>query len=278
MYKQSKWLDSTQLSPQDHLRLFCFPYAGGAASSYRQWSKQLPPFAKLCPIELPGRGRRYAEPCETRMEALIHGLAEAILPYLDRPFAFFGHSMGALISYELAYYLEYHMGLIPEHLFLSAHSAPYLPRTTNTNHQLPDDALIQFLWKMGGTPNEVLQNSQLLELILPILRADFEMCETYRSPNAPSLSASMSVLGGLADPIVNQNQLAAWQKCTRGSFFLQMFAGTHFFIHSTQGTLLSNLGQQLEAIMTKSAHISSSYQERFYFADTKSVQNASQYA
>ncbi len=173
------WLRSPKPNPQASLRLFCFPYVGGGALIFRTWPNSLPATAEVCPVELPGRGTRLKETPFTRLLPLVQALAQALLPHLDKPFAFFGHSMGALISFELTRQLRRLYGLVPLHLFVSAHRAPQLPDPDPPIHTLPEAEFMEELRCLNGTPKEVLEQPELMELMLPILRADFALCETY---------------------------------------------------------------------------------------------------
>lgn len=246
MDANSRWLVRTKLSTQDELRLFCFPYAGGSAAAYLRWAGRLPAQVVVCPVELPGRGKRFGEPCLRDLSVLVKQAAVGLLPYLDRPFAFFGHSMGALISFELARTLTWDYRLPPTQLFLSAHRAPHLPRTTAVRYTLPDQGLIRILRDLGGATPELLQQPELLQLVLPIVRADFELCDTYvYQPGAP-LSCPITVLGGQDDPLVCRQQLVAWQRQTSATFLLQMFDGDHFYLNNAQSAVLTMLAQQVQ--------------------------------
>src|SRR5205814_4666171 len=182
------WIQYYQSKPQACLRLFCFPYAGGGASIFRTWSENLPPEIEACPIQLPGRESRLLEAPFSQLFSLIEPVAQALLPYLDMPCAFFGHSMGALVSFELARYLRRQHGLSPVHLFVSGRRAPQLSDPDPPIHPLPEAEFLEELRSLKGTPEEVLQNTELLQLLLPLLRADFAVCETYAyAPETPLL-------------------------------------------------------------------------------------------
>lgn len=243
------WITSPSPNPRASLRLFCLPYAGGSASIFRAWQAALPPTIELCPVQLPGRENRFADPPFTRLEPLVQALAQAIVPYLNKPFAFFGHSMGSLVSFELTRLLRQKTGLQPVHLFVSSHRAPHLPDPHDPLHELPDAAFWEQVIKLNGTPEEVLHETELMNLLLPLLRADMAVCETYAyAPDKP-LDCRISAFGGRQDKYINQEDLAAWQQQTSNTFTLRMFPGDHFF-------LLGGYAQILQAITTDLADYS----------------------
>ena len=175
----SLWLGRRKLVPHARLRLFCFPYAGGTAQIYRQWPDYLPTDVEVCSIQLPGRGSQLQQPAFTRLLALVEPLTETIARHLDKPFVFFGHSMGALIGFEVARRLRREGRREPEGLFVSGRRAPQIDEPEPVTFNLPDAELLDELRRLNGTPEEVLDNPDLLQLMLPILRADFEVCQTY---------------------------------------------------------------------------------------------------
>ncbi|HEV7906270.1 MAG TPA: alpha/beta fold hydrolase [Pyrinomonadaceae bacterium] len=224
--------------------MFCFPYAGGAASVYRNWAKHLPSSIEVCPVQLPGRGSRMGEPFFRRIEPLVEAAAEALLPYFDRPFAFFGHSMGAIISFELARLLRREHKLLVTKLFLSARPAPHLPDDEPTTYNLPEPEFREELRRLKGTPQEVLEHPDLMALMSPMLRADFEVCQTYEYVPEPPLKCPITVFGGLQDEEVSREQLDAWRAHTDASFALRMFPGDHFFLHASAPMLLRLIAQE----------------------------------
>lgn len=244
------WLNLFQHNPKASLRLFCFPYAGGAASIFRNWADHLPADIELCPVQLPGRGARIREAPFARVPRLITALYQELLPYLDKPFVFFGHSLGALLSFELARKLSQDCQLEPLHLFVSGRSAPQLPDTRPTTYSLPDEEFVKELRRLNGTPAEVLDQPELLQLIAPTLRADFELCETYEHLTAPPLKCSITALGGLYDEDVPREKLEPWREHTSASFSLKMLPGDHFFLHSSESMLLQILTLELNAVLS----------------------------
>lgn len=232
-------------NPQAALRLFCFPYAGGGASIFRAWPDHLPATIEVCAIQYPGRENRLNEPLLDNTDQLVAALLPAVRPYLDRPFAFFGHSLGALIAFEVARQLDAAPRARLVHLFASARAAPQLPADGPQIHTLPQADFIRQIAQLDGTPAEILEHAELMELLYPILRADFAVNETYVYRPSPPLACPISALGGLRDRLVDRTQLEAWGKQTNGSFAVRMFPGHHFFINDLRSLLLRIITQDL---------------------------------
>ena len=239
------WIACRKPNPQARLRLFCFPYAGSGASIFRTWSDGLPADVEVCPVQYPGRGTRLMETPFTQIAPLIDALAQALEPLLDKPFAFFGHSLGALMGFELARQLRRQSGVQPVHLFVSADRAPQIPHRDGPIHALPEGEFLVELRRLNGIPGKVLEEVELMQIMLPILRADFAVYETYVYTTEPLLSCPISAFGGLHDHRVSRGDLEAWRDQTSGSFSLRMFAGDHFFLNTTQPLLLQMLSQEL---------------------------------
>jgi 4'-phosphopantetheinyl transferase len=187
------------------------------------------------------------------MGPLIEVLAEALRPYLDRPFAFFGHSLGALVAFELARRLGRDGGPQPVRLFVSGCAAPSIRREGRPIHDLPDPAFREELRRLNGTPAAILDNAELMELLLPTLRADFALCETYAFAPGPHLSFPITSCGGLGDDTTSSQELNAWREQTTGSFRLRMLPGDHFFLQTARPLLLRSLAQELRAVPRGSA-------------------------
>lgn len=239
------WLLCPRPRPQARLRLFAIPYAGRGPSLFRAWTEQLPDDVELCLIHLPGREQRFSEPACTRLETLLDHLIPALCPWLDRPWAVFGHSMGALIGFELARRLMHQQRQAPLHLFVSGYPAPHLARPASLLYTLPDAALKEALQGSGGTPKEILAHPELLDLLLPTLRADVTLCATYHYQAGEPLSCPLSVFGGWADRMVAPETLDAWQQQTTAACTVKLFPGDHFFLHREETALVDALGHDL---------------------------------
>lgn len=249
MHFLNPWMTCPRPRRKARLRLFCLPYAGGNASLYYSWIDALPEEVEICPIQLPGRGARFSEDPYSQISALIPSLAQAILPALNSPFALFGHSMGALISFELARYLRKRYGIQPELLMLSGHHAPHLPRPPRLFSALPDEQFIEAIRLYNGTPAAVLGNTELMNLVLPVLRADFSLCDSYQYSDEEALACHILAYGGLQDPESNLQDLLAWRSQTSRSLRVRIFPGDHFFIDSASGLLLQALAEDLQGFL-----------------------------
>lgn len=238
------WLPALGRRPWTRQRLFCFPYGGGGTTSFREWQALLPGTVEVCPVLLPGREARIAETAFDRLPALAAALEEALAPALDLPYAFFGHSVGALVAFELARALRRRGAPPPVHLFVSAHPAPQLPELSR-RHDLPDDELIAELRRFQGTPEEVLDHPELMRLLLPTLRRDFAVAETYEHAIEPPLECPITAFGGLADPRADRVALQPWQQQTRAAFKLRMFPGGHFFLETDRELVLRAVAAEL---------------------------------
>ncbi len=239
------WVTFPQPNQGANLRLFCLPYAGGSSVIFRTWANHLPKSIEVCPIELPGRGSRFRETPFTRLDLLVEAIALSILPYLDKPFAFFGHSMSAVISFELTRLINKKYGLLPVHLLIAGRHAPQLSDRHPPIHTLPEPDFIQGLCRYNGMPKQVLENTELMEVFLPILRADFAICETYKYLDKPPLSCPITAFGGILDSETSVEELEAWRNQTNNSFSLHLLPGDHFFIQSDQLLLLQLITQIL---------------------------------
>lgn len=240
-----RWIAFRKADPKAQLRLFCFPYAGAGALIFRKWSDGLPREVEVCPIQLPGRGTRLTEPPFTQLSCLIEALTRALVPLLDKPFAVFGHSLGALIGFELARQIRRQYGVHPIRLFASAGRAPQIPHRAPPIHTLPDNEFLAELRRLNGTPRELLDHEELMEVMLPILRADFALYETYLYTTEPPLNCPISAFGGLQDRKVTASDLEEWRAQTSASFSLRMFPGDHFFLKEL--LLLQALSQELQS-------------------------------
>lgn len=243
------WLRYIQSrTTQTQLRLFCFHFAGGSASAFRTWINAFPANIQVYPVQLPGRENRIKEPSFIRLSDLVQEIEQALHPFLIPPYAFFGHSMGTLISFELARSLRRAGRPLPIHLFVSAHRAPHLPDPLPPAFQLPHAAFLERLRMLGGTPEAVFENAELLAVLLPILRADFEVCDTYHFQDERVLDIPISAFGGLHDRQARYSELEAWGQHTSSSFQLRLYPGNHFFLQQNQKQVVQALVSDLSVL------------------------------
>ena len=240
-----KWILFPRPNPAATLRLFCFHYAGGSAQVFHDWPGHLPPSVEVGAIQLPGRGHRLGEPHIKRLAPLSRVMAQELLPYLDKPFVFFGHSLGALLCFELARSLRRENRRQPAHLFISATEAPHRRSLEASLSGLPRSALVKKLREFDGAPVEALQNDELLDLMLPTIRADFELCETYEYHPESPLECPMTIYGGLEDHDVEAERLAAWGEMTVGACEIRMFPGNHFYLNNSKAIFLQTFAGDL---------------------------------
>lgn len=245
------WVYITKPNPLARLRLFCFSYAGGGASIYRSWQGKLSPDIEICAVQLPGREYRIKDLPFTQISPLVGALSQALRPYLTGPFIFFGHSMGALVSFELARELRRQHLCGPQRLLVSSHRAPQLPDLDPPIHHLPDAEFMEEVYKLNGTPRNVLDDDEMVQMMLPVLRADFTVCETYIYRRQQPFEFPISVFGGLQDTDVPPEQLEGWREQTRATFKLTLFQGDHFYLKSCQDELLRAISTDLSTLSGK---------------------------
>ena len=232
-------------NPYARVRLFCLPYSGGGTSVYRAWPDGLPRSIEVRPIRCPGRENRVREAPHIRLPPLVAALGQALEPYLDIPYAFFGHSLGALVSFELCRRFRRQALPGPVHLFVSACGAPQVPSPNPPMHQLPDAEFTVALRRLSGTPEAVFRNPELMELLLPVLRADFAVAETYVYGAEEPLECPISAFGGLEDDAVSRGSILAWRDQTLGDYRMRMLPGDHFFLHRQQAEITRHIAEDL---------------------------------
>jgi surfactin synthase thioesterase subunit len=231
------WIRPLKPNPFARLRIFCFPHAGAGALAFRPWADLFPPEIEVCAVQLPGREERFRENPFTDVHALVPALTRALYPYeLSRPFAFYGHSMGALVAYELTHFLKAQYGIAPIHLFVSARNAPHVPDPRPPLYSLPDAAFVDQLRLLGGTPQEVLDNAD--DDWLRLLRADFELNEAYRFTARTPFGVPISAYGGRTDPRIAPADIEPWRKHTSGAFAVRLFDSGHFFIQAERAQVV----------------------------------------
>jgi medium-chain acyl-[acyl-carrier-protein] hydrolase len=249
--RPSPWVVLPRPNPTARLRLFCFPYAGGGASIYTSWARELPPEVEVVAVQLPGRENRIGEPAIADLGELLAKMDEALTPFMDRPFAFFGHSNGGLMAFELTRLLRRQGRTGPLLLVTSGRPAPQVDVDSPVMHVLPEAEFRDMLRRFNGTPEEVLQNAEIMELISPMLRADFALGETYCYTPEPPLDIPLAAYGGMTDGEVPVWSIEAWrdQAADEEKFRVVMFPGGHFFINDDRTMVLAELTADLRATL-----------------------------
>ncbi|WP_060882399.1 thioesterase II family protein [Streptomyces caniscabiei] len=223
------WLRNYRPAPDAPVRLLCLPHAGGSASAYHPMALALAPAADVLAAQYPGRQDRYAEPPSSSVRELAERIAEAVSGSDDRPLALFGHSMGALVAYEVALALGT-AGRPPVRLFVSGRRAPSTPRTGPRLHLGSDAELLRAVRRLGGTDGQVFEDEELVQLVLPALRGDYRALETYEPRPDDRLTCPLTVLTGDADPVTPVADARAWAGHTDGPTELCVFPGGHFYL------------------------------------------------
>jgi surfactin synthase thioesterase subunit len=222
------------------LRLVCFHYAGAGPSVFREWPRLLPPSVEVCAVHLPGRETRLREKPLAEMSPLVEILGEHLRPFLDLPVSFFGHSMGAVLAFEVARYQRRHGRRMPEYLFVSGRRAPQLPWIRSPIGHLPDAEFVDEInRRYQAIPDVVRQDPALMALFLPALRADFALLDTYLCTPEEPLSCPIAAFGGVADDLVSAEDLSLWRDQTTAAFTALLFPGGHFFVNSARQDLVA---------------------------------------
>jgi medium-chain acyl-[acyl-carrier-protein] hydrolase len=240
-----RWLSYTKVAAGDRTNVFCLPFAGGGASFYRAWMQFAPGSIAICPLQPPGREERFVEAPFDSMDALVRAATGALMPHLAQPYALFGHSMGALASFEIVHALRERGAPLPVHLFVCGAPAPQHASHIPSIYNLPEDEFLAGVQRYGGVPDEVMRSRELLDLLIPRLRADLAVTGTYVYRERPPLTLPITAFAGLDDDIVTPDIVEAWREQTTSAFTFTTFRGGHFFIAEEARRIILMLARAL---------------------------------
>ncbi|GAA2882111.1 alpha/beta fold hydrolase [Streptosporangium fragile] len=229
------------------VRLVCVPNAGGGAATFRGWADLLPGDVELWAVRSPGRETRIAEKPPHRLSMIVDPVIDGLSRLDPLPFALLGHSMGALVSFAVARRLRSRGLPAPARLLVSGWNAPQVRDGMPRLGRLGDEDLRRVLHRLDGIPPEVLGNPELMDLIMPVLRADLNVAESYVYADEPPLACPISVFGGTGDPTTTAGGLGAWSAQTASAFRLRLLPGGHFFIHTQRRAVLDAVRRDLGA-------------------------------
>lgn len=231
------WVVPLKAVAAPRLRVLCLPFAGGGTAAYRPLAEHAPADVEVLAARLPGRETRFGEPPVGDVTAVVNGVLEGLAGRLDAPLALFGHSMGTVIVHDLAYRLIA-SGTTPAAVVVSGRRAPFVPRRRRLMFDLSDAEFITELRRMGGTPPEVFEHKELLDLVLPVLRADFRLAETFDRPPGTPFPCPVVALAGAADADAPPEDVERWGDLAGAGYTFKVYPGGHFFIHDHRADIM----------------------------------------
>lgn len=218
---------------QSRVRLVCFPWCGAGASVYRRLALSMPERIELLAVQLPGREERFSERRLVRMQEVIDHVMSDIVALQDRPLVLFGHSMGGLVAYEMALALRNRTGREPDMLIVSGHGAPRSRGATDPSwHNASDEQFIANICQLGGTPTDILDDRDMMQTLIPVMRADYEVLDTYEQHSAAPMACPLIACAGDEDRAVTRESMSAWRQYAGGSYRNHWFTGGHFYLHT----------------------------------------------
>jgi medium-chain acyl-[acyl-carrier-protein] hydrolase len=245
-FNSNHWFICPRANPEAEIRLFLFPYAGAGPTAFNQWTSGFAGSVEIYIAHYPGRGSRHQEAPIKEIRTLAGRFSQAVQPLSDKPFAFFGHSLGGLVAFELTRLLHQENLPAPRMLFVSACGAPQLPDPNPPIHNYPDREFTKSLQDLNGFPSELLHQPEVMQLLLPILRVDFEAVESYQyQPDISALHLPVVALAGLDDPRVSRDRIEGWASQTDAGFRSHYFPGDHFFIHAGREAVIATIASEL---------------------------------
>lgn len=252
--KVQTWFTNFDVDGDASTRLICFPFSGGGANVYRPWVSRIHD-TEIVALSMPGRENRFAESARDNLDSMIREIAPLAVQLMDKPCVFYGHSMGALIAFELARSLQSNYGKIPLKLIVSAYRSPERPNPNTIMHVLDDEQFVAELHRYGGTAQEILDDEITMDFITPMLRADFKLHETHRLQRGVKLDCPVSAFCATRDHLVNVDQMSGWSSYTTSSFSMRQIAGDHFYIKSTPEIVFKALNHEMAQSWTRQAMV-----------------------
>lgn len=248
----SDWFIRPQQKNNSKLNIFCFPYAGGSASSYLPWADYLPESVELFSVQPPGRSSRMFEKPFTRMGPLVEDFLEEFSKFTNTPYILFGHSLGSRIAYELMVSCQTKRIRLPEHFIISGSRGAHISYREDPIYNLSDEEFVSKLKELNGTPTEILENKELMNLCLPTLRADFEIADTYSSSKV-ILDCATTIIGGQEDHNVSYENLNCWNELFINNGDIHLVPGDHFFIDKNRAAVLHLVNQVIKNVLNNLA-------------------------
>lgn len=252
---EGDWVRRFHPAPDARVRLVCFPHAGGSANYFFPVSRALARSMDVLCLQYPGRQDRRRERCVETIDELADRIALALRPWADIPLAFFGHSMGAILAFEVSLRLK-EAGITPAVLFVSGRRAPSTHRV-ETVHLLPDTALVQEIRGLQGTESALLDDADIVSMILPALRGDYRAVETYQHVGGSTVDAPLVAMLGDEDPMVTLSEGEAWANHTTSEFELRVFPGGHFYLNAHAADVIAFIERRVDTALQE--HQSSTY-------------------
>lgn len=254
--KQFARLGGLQARATGRVRIFCFAYAGGSPSAFAGWGERLGPEIEVLSAHLRGRAMRFSEPPDRTMAKIVEDLFEGLRTHLDLPYAFYGHSLGALMAFELILRLQREGLPLPEHFFIGASVPPHLGLIHEEIHHLKDAEFVTAIQdRYSGIPDAVLNEPELMEIFLPVLKADFTAYERYRLAGTERIEIPITAFEGDTDPGIPTGTMAAWEKLTEGAFELYTVPGGHFFLTESAAFVQGRIRERLLAIAERDSNV-----------------------
>jgi surfactin synthase thioesterase subunit len=247
---KDKWFVKYRSEHSTALRLICLPYAGGSISTYANWINEVPEGVEIIAVQPPGRGVRFIEPPFDSMHALVESLFSALTPILTEPYVVFGHSLGSWVSYELLKKIQKNNLTLPVHFFASGARAPHIEKKKENIHALPDEQFKERLKKLNGTPQSIIENHELMDFLMPVLRADFKIANDYCAA-FDEVGCSVTVIGGNNDTEISIEELHAWKTLFTEPTEIEIVEGDHFFVDNNVQQTLSIVNSKLSVLLNQ---------------------------